>query len=158
MRYDKAKTQDLSESLKKSIQQSIDEHKGLFIYGGTGTGKTHSLYALVNDIEGAEVSNFVSLLVEFRDYMQRGLYHEKMVEMTQQKYLFIDDIGSEKTTDFVIEFLYLVVNKRYENEKRTVLTTNLSLDDFREKYGDRILSRISEMCVLVEMTGEDRRI
>jgi DNA replication protein DnaC len=42
--------------------------------------------------------------------------------------------------------------------KRIVLTTNLQFKDFGNRYGDRILSRIAEMCVLVELKGEDKRL
>ena len=155
-RYDTADTKNLSEATRKAIEVGIAEDKGLFIYGNTGTGKTYTLHALAHD--KAEVENFVSMLVEFRDHMQKGFYFEKINELVNQKYLFIDDIGSEKTSDFVIEFLYLVVNKRYENMKRTVFATNLSIEEFAKRYGDRILSRITEMCVLLELKGEDRRI
>lgn len=157
MKYSKANTYELSDKVKGCIEQSILEDKGLFIYGNTGTGKTHTVHALAN-LKGEKVDNFVELLIEYRDYMQKGFYHEKLVEMLRGEYLFIDDIGSEKISDFVVEFLYIVVNKRYENMKRTVFTTNLSLEEFGKRYGDRILSRIVEMCVLVELGGEDRRV
>jgi DNA replication protein DnaC len=98
------------------------------------------------------------LLAEFRDYMQKGYYFENIKTYTDQDYVFIDDIGSEKTSEFVIEFLYILINKRYENMKRTVFATNLSINDFQERYGDRIMSRIAEMCILVEITGGDKRL
>lgn len=155
-RYHDADTKKLSPAIVKAVENSIEEDKGLFIYGNTGTGKTYTLYALAKN--RGEVDNFVSMLVEYRDYMQKGCYFDRLTDMTRQKYLFIDDIGSEKLSDFVVEFLYLIVNKRYENMGRTVFSTNLSLEKFGERYGDRILSRISEMCVLVELQGNDRRI
>lgn len=156
MRFDNAQTENLSPKFREAVEQSIANDKGLFIFGNTGVGKTYAMFALANG--KGDVHNFVELLVEFRDHMQKGFYHSKLSELCQEKYLFIDDIGSEKTSEFVVEFLYLVVDKRYQNIKRTVLSTNLSLETFRGRYGDRILSRISEMCVLVELTGEDRRI
>jgi DNA replication protein DnaC len=156
MRYKNAELTDLAPEIMEARQKAIDEKKGIFIFGDTGTGKTHSLYALSKG-KGV-VDNFVTLLCEFRDYMQKGLYFEKIKDFTNQEYVFIDDIGAEKTSDFVIEFLYILVNKRYENMKRTVLATNLSIDDFQEKYGDRIASRLAEMCVFVELKGEDKRL
>jgi len=156
IRYKDSKTENLSKGLKDSIQLSIDENKGLFVFGGTGTGKTYAMHALARG--KGKVENFPELLVEYRDYMSRGSYFERIVFLTGQDYLFIDDIGSEKTSDFVIEFLYILVNKRYGNLKRTVFATNLTLDDFRDRYGDRVISRIVEMCVMVDMSGEDRRL
>jgi DNA replication protein DnaC len=156
MRYKEAKLEDLNKEILDARETAIVENKGVFIYGDTGTGKTHSLHALSRD--RSVVDNFVSLLSEFRDYMQKGFYFDKIKEYTNQEYVFIDDIGAEKTSEFVIEFLYVLVNKRYENMKRTVFATNLSLEDFQERYGDRIISRISEMCILVELKGGDKRL
>jgi DNA replication protein DnaC len=156
-RYKDADAKKCSKVLMDAIEQCVKEEKGIFVYGDTGVGKTYFLYALKNII-GGSVENFVSLLTEYRDYMQKGYYFDRMIDLTNKEYLLIDDIGAEKNSDFVQEFLYTVINKRYENMNRTVLTTNLSLDEFKERYGARILSRIAEMCVLVELKGEDRRL
>ena len=157
MRYIDAEVENLSEDLKNLIQKAIEEDKGIFIYGNTGVGKTYFLEAIAN-AKRANPENFVALLVEFRDAMQKGSYFEKLQDFTNKEYLFIDDIGAEKLSDFVLEFLYLVVNKRYENMKRTILATNLNLKEFEERYGERILSRIAEMCVIHELAGDDKRI
>lgn len=158
MRYTKATTDNLDQKIQEAIQKAIDGNKGMFIFGGTGTGKTYAMHALANKKSESSVDNWIMLLSEFRDSMQKGFYYDNVKEYTNQEYVFIDDIGAEKTSDFVIEFLYILVNRRYENMKRTVLSTNLSLAEFAERYGDRILSRISEMCILLELKGEDKRI
>lgn len=157
MRYIHATIENCSELIKNSVKQAGDDNKGLFLYGSTGVGKTYFCHTLQNAKKG-NVENFVSLLYEFRDYIQNGFYNDKIKTLCDSEYLIIDDIGAEKTSDFVIEFLYTIVNRRYENMKKTVLTTNLSLADFEKRYGDRILSRISEMCVIVEVNGEDKRL
>jgi DNA replication protein DnaC len=156
MRYAEAKLEDLSSEVLEAREKAIKEKKGIFIYGDTGSGKTYALHALSKN--KGQVDNFVYLLCEFRDYMQKGHYYEMLREYTAKQYLFIDDIGAEKTSEFVIEFLYILVNKRYENLKRTVFSTNLSLKEFQERYGDRLISRLSEMCVFVEIKGEDKRL
>lgn len=157
MRYENANIDNLSNELKALVGRAVLEDKGIFIYGNTGVGKTYFLEAIAN-AKRANPENFVALLVEFRDAMQKGSYFEKLQDFTNKEYLFIDDIGAEKLSDFVLEFLYLVVNKRYENMKRTILATNLNIDEFEQRYGERILSRIAEMCIIHELTGEDRRI
>lgn len=157
MKYKEATTDNLSEEIKEVIKKAIEENKGIFIYGDTGVGKTYAMHALANN-KRAKVLNFVELLVQFRDHIQNGCYFSRITDLVNEDYLFIDDIGAEKLSDFVVEFLYLVINKRYENEKRTVLSTNLSLEDFSKRYGDRLLSRVAEMCVIYEMKGEDKRL
>lgn len=156
-RYKNATIESCSDSLKESIEVAVKENKGIFVYGNTGVGKTYFCHSIGN-IKHETVENFVFLLSEYRDYMLKGFYNDKVKELCNLDYLIIDDIGSEKTSDFVIEFLYTIINRRYENMKRTVLTTNLQLKEFGDRYGDRVLSRISEMCVLVELTGEDKRL
>lgn len=158
MRYINAKIENCDVKIQEAIKHAVDENKGIFIYGATGVGKTYFCHALANSKRGIFVQNFVSLLSEFRDYMQKGFYFEKMKELCNEDYLVIDDIGAEKVTDFVLEFLYTITNRRYENLKRTIFTTNLSLSEFQERYGDRILSRLSEMCIMVELKGKDRRV
>jgi DNA replication protein DnaC len=157
MRYKEAKIENCSEAIKEAIKRAIEENKGLFIHGNTGVGKTYFCHTLQNAKKGT-VENFVALLYEFRDYIQNGFYNDRIKALCDVDYLIIDDIGAEKLSDFVVEFLYTIVNRRYENMKKTVLTTNFKLEDFEKRYGDRILSRISEMCIMVELTGEDRRI
>lgn len=70
----------------------------------------------------------------------------------------IDDIGTEKHTEFNQDILYMIINEMNINKKRLFISTNLTPEQFEEKYGDRIFSRICEMCEFVELTGPDRRI
>lgn len=156
MRYREAKIDDCVDILKNAVKQAGSENKSIFVYGNTGVGKTHFCHAVANG-KKQKVENFVSMLYEFRDYIQRGCFSEGVNRLCDNEYLIIDDIGSEKTSDFVIEFIYTIINRRYENLKKTILTTNLTLKDFGDRYGDRILSRLSEMCVLVELSGSDKR-
>lgn len=153
----KYKDAKIDENIKKLVDKSVEEDKGIFIYGDTGVGKTYTLHAISNSKQ-VDVRNFTEMLVEFRDAIQKGCYYERLKELIKSDYLFIDDIGSEKLSDYVVEFLYLIINGRYENMKRTVLATNLSIEEFGNRYGDRVLSRIGEMCIFKEMIGEDRRI
>lgn len=156
-RYKDATIEECDVKLKDAIKLAIEEKKGIFVYGNTGVGKTYFCYA-VGNTKKIKVENFVLLLSEFRDYMMKGFYNEKVKELCEADYLIIDDIGSEKVTDFVIEFIYTIVNRRYENQKRTILTTNLQFKEFGDRYGDRILSRIAEMCIMVELKGNDKRL
>ena len=157
MRYKDAKKEDLPKEVHAAMKTALEEDKGLFIFGDTGTGKTYTLHAIANN-RNERVDNFVDLLSTFRDSIVQGWYHDKLIEYANKERIYIDDMGAEKMSDFVHEFVYSLLNKRYERMKRTVISTNLTLDDFKKRYGDRILSRIMEMCVLIELGGEDRRL
>lgn len=158
MRFAEAKKEDFTPELLEKVRVGLHEKEGCIIFGSTGTGKTHALYAIANHTK-EKVENFVAMLVEFRDYMHRGIYFEKIKELQNQKTLFIDDLGAEKTSEFVVEFLYLIFNGRYvKGNVHTVITTNLTLDEIEERYGSRIVSRMSEMLTFINLTGDDKRI
>lgn len=72
--------------------------------------------------------------------------------------LFLDDIGTEKTTDWSQQTLYTVIDRRYREVMQTVITSNLSLNELSDRTGDRITSRISDMCKVIELKGKDRRV
>ncbi len=70
----------------------------------------------------------------------------------------LDDIGVEKVSEFVEEFMYMLINNQYEKVYPMVITSNLPLSQLAERLGDRIVSRIKEMCSVVEIKGEDKRL
>ncbi len=70
-----------------------------------------------------------------------------LTQLSEADFLVLDDFGSERPTDWVLGVLYLLIDRRYENMKHTIFTSNLSLDEIAEKFGDdRITSRIERMC------------
>jgi DNA replication protein DnaC len=65
--------------------------------------------------------------------------------------LVLDDFGTSKPTDFVLQTLYLIINHRYDYLKKIILTSNLTLGEVAELFGDdRIISRIERMCEIIE--------
>lgn len=76
----------------------------------------------------------------------------------------LDDLGKEVPTDWVRSKLFQIVNRRYNDRKATVVTSQYRPDQFVARMGARgrddavaIRSRLAEMCYLVEMEGRDRR-
>ena len=62
-------------------------------------------------------------------------------------FMVLDDFGIERTTDWCLNILYLILNRRYENLKKTIITSNLDLEALAAHLGDdRIPSRIERMC------------
>jgi DNA replication protein DnaC len=74
------------------------------------------------------------------------------------KILLLDDIGSEKVSDWSKQMFYALIDRRYRNMAQTVITSNLTLQQLSETIDDRIASRISEMCLVVELKGNDFRL
>jgi DNA replication protein DnaC len=71
--------------------------------------------------------------------------------------LHVDDVGAERSSEWVLEQLYAIVNARYEDERSMVITTNLSQERLEEQIGKRTVSRLKEMCEPVPLYGEDAR-
>ena len=157
----------LHAKIKKLVEVNENEKKivfskGLFLYGGTGTGKTYILQAIKNRLReishrtGIVYENWVDLLIDLRSDF--NMLRSRIDDITSKDVIMLDDLGSEKQTEWSQEILYAIVNKAYNTEKRIFLATNLSLQQFEDKYGDRILSRLGETCEMLEIKGEDRRL
>lgn len=134
--------------------------KGIFLIGATGRGKTYTLHAIRKNLpreKVTEVENWVELLFELKDKINKGFLKETVYELCRKQYFFIDDLGAEKQTEWSQEILYLIVNRLYEDNKSLFVATNLSLKEFTEKYGDRIADRLGEMCEVVELKGDNLR-
>ena len=71
--------------------------------------------------------------------------------------LHLDDLGAEKRTEWVLEQLYSIVNERWQDQRSLVVTTNATEGELKEQVGERIVSRLSEMCVTIPIMGNDLR-
>jgi DNA replication protein DnaC len=77
--------------------------------------------------------------------------------LTKIPVLILDDLGAEKASEWVAETLYILIDDRYGNMKPTVFTSNYSPSELAERLGDRIVSRIMEMCRIIEIKTSDKR-
>ena len=85
-------------------------------------------------------------------------YLEFFERLTSVDLLHIDDLGAEKSSDWVLEQLYAIVNERYEAQRSMVVTTNLDQDSLEEQIGPRTVSRLVEICGdPLPLFGEDLR-
>ncbi len=159
-----------------------ENESGLYIVGPCGTGKTHYLSALMrekilsthgnrsyhltyyyNRPESSDYPRFISipdLLLKIRStFSDDSTTEEEIIERYSNiGILMLDDIGSEKPTEWVLQTLYLIIDHRYRELKETYITSNLSLDQLAARLSDRIASRIAGMCKVLKLDGKDRRI
>jgi DNA replication protein DnaC len=147
------------------VHGRLDAGDGLALAGPVGVGKT-SLAMLVAKAaldagRTVAIYSLPRLLAELRttfddDSIQS--YTELMDRLTEVDLLHIDDVGAEKTSPWVLEQLYALVNARYEAERSIVITTNLiDPGELAEQITERTVSRLQEMCKTVPVIGPDLR-
>jgi DNA replication protein DnaC len=146
------------------IDAQLDAGRGLWFMGPVGTGKT-TLAMLVSKAalragRSVAIYSLPRLLNEIRDTHRAERSHVELLDrLTAVDLLHIDDVGAERTTDWVLEELYSIVNGRYEDQRSIVLTTNiLDREALCEQITDRTVSRLTEMCDELPLLGHDRRM
>lgn len=138
--------------------KKLTSKKGLFLFGITGSGKTYSLETMSELYSLPVVHNWVEMLFDLKDKMNTGNVKNYLDVITERDFVFIDDVGAEKSTEWVQEVIYLIIDRCYRNKKTLMLTTNLTQEDFAKRYGERILSRLVEMCEMITMEEQDHRL
>ncbi len=133
---------------------------GLALHGLYGVGKTHLAVSILRNMLEADKlpserrlqkASFVTapnLLLEIRDSFKDdvGRTEKEIVDYySEVPFLILDDLGSEKSTEFSITTLYIIIDRRDSGLMNTVITTNLSLQEIEYKLSARIASRMAGM-------------
>ena len=145
------------------------EKESLYLFGKVGTGKTikASVIFLQNQEENYitncnktyEFISIPNLLMMIKDSFDCDEIRESDIikKYSEVDILVLDDFGIEKTTDWSLQILYLIINYRYEYLKQTIITSNISLEQLAKKLGDeRIPSRLKQMCKIIECKKQYR--
>jgi len=148
----------------RDVEARLDAGRGLWLFGGVGTGKT-TLAMLVSRAaldagRTVAIYSLPRLLAEIRatfDADAEGAYVHLLDRLTEVDLLHVDDLGAEKTSAWVLEQLYSIINARYEAERSVVVTTNLDAAALSDQIGERTVSRLEEMCEMLPLHGRDRR-
>lgn len=156
--------------------------ESIFLFGHAGVGKSHIAVALIREKISSDnemtfsypdghstkympsyprMISVPDLLLEIRECFHEGTGGNEsglIQRYAEKKCLILDDLGAEKTSEWSIQTLYSIVDRRYRDVMQTLITSNLTLDEIAVKVGDRIASRIAGMCKVVEVKGRDRRL
>ena len=149
----------------EDLDDNLHAGRGLWLFGDVGTGKT-TLAMLVSSHAlqaGKDVAiySLPRLLAVIRATYGEGSersYVELLDRLSAVDLLHIDDLGAEKTSPWVLEQLYTIVNARYEDRRSVIVTTNLPHEQLVEQIGERTVSRLEEMCEDLPLYGTDHRL
>lgn len=155
---DKKRRELVSDSKRfiESFNFEAEYPRGLLLIGEVGCGKSHLAIAILREIIDKGYTglfyNSPALLQEIRDTFdaQNPRTESSLIdELLETDLLVFDDLGAEKSSEWTLDRFYLIINKRYESCKPIIVTTNLDKHQLKERLGDRILSRLVEMCEIM---------
>jgi DNA replication protein DnaC len=133
------------------------------LLGATGSGKTYQAYgalAAVGD-SGRPPVRWVAKSVPdlyARLRPSSGINTEIEYEaVADAPLLLLDDLGAAKTSEWTEEITFRLIDRRYVQCLPTIVTTNLPLPKLRDILGDRVSSRLRQMCTMIAVKGDDRR-
>jgi DNA replication protein DnaC len=159
-----ARAAEKVENYLKSWEENREFGKGLYFCGGVGTGKTHLAVAVMNELmQRKRVPSLFVTVPEFLDNLREAYMipgrdlDEWMDTVKNADLLVLDDLGSERPTEWVRERLFVIVNHRYREVLPTLFTSNIGPRDLATQLGERTASRIIAMCDWISLEGDDYR-
>ncbi|MBC2878105.1 ATP-binding protein [Streptomyces mobaraensis] len=163
---------DLHPHFGSTGRRQVAHGRSLLLWGTTGVGKTHEAFGAIRALTAAgcgvrwHATTAADLYAEMRP--RAGVDPEYLLRrIVRVPLLLLDDLGAAKGSEWTEEINFRLLNWRAQNALPTIITSNLppvrtqAMDPrqpvLRDKVGDRVLSRLSGMCVALEFTGPDRR-
>lgn len=151
---------------RKFVENFKEGYHNLFFYGTVGTGKSFLSGCIARELlqQGCSViyfsaSGLFDILARYAfDGRSKGELHDLCQDLYGCDLLILDDLGTEITNSFVTSQLFTCLNERHLRGRSVLISTNLSLEELRDRYSDRIFSRITSSFTLCKLTGPDIRI
>ena len=140
------------------IAEGFPNSQNLILSGPTGSGKTSLAYAIGREIYllGHKVKMWNT--AELFESMRQAERAEVILESVKNAdLLLLDDVGSERKTEWVEERMFLVVDHRWQWQLPTIVTTNLSTEELVDQVSERITSRLMDDSINIDVEGKDYR-
>ncbi len=157
----------------KEFIANFDTDPGnLLIYGNTGVGKTFLTNCIARELIFTGHTVIYLTAFELFDILERRKFARAQTEQEEEyseaanqfahihdcDLLIIDDLGTELNNTFISSQLYQCINERLLGRNATIISTNLSFEQLKNNYSERIFSRITGNYTFLKIIGEDIRI
>ena len=150
--------------------QALENGWGIYIYGDSGTGKTHLTACMCNELMSQMrqclFTNFFEISKLIKSTWNGNADSEVVIKrICEVDFLFLDDLGTEKVTsngedNWLQGQVFDIINKRYNNRKPTIFSSNYSMNELIADRGlmKKTVDRIGEMSTaMIKLTGESYR-
>ncbi|MBD5504624.1 MAG: ATP-binding protein [Lachnospiraceae bacterium] len=155
------KVYQIARKYTENFRQMLKDNQGIIFWGPVGTGKSFTAACIANELLTCQVpvimTSFVKILQNLQAQQDEAAY---ISMLNNASLLILDDLGTERNTDYALEKVYNVIDSRSREAKPMILTTNLTLSemlDIEDIRYKRIYDRIFETCLPVEVAGESFR-
>ena len=134
----------------------------LYFYGRTGLGKTHLSLAIANEVIKKGYNVIYGSVITFLNKMEKEKFGRAETFVTEDiligaDLLILDDLGAEFQSSYTVSAIYNLLNSRICRGVPTIISSNLSLDEIKNRYPESIASRIIGTFSPVEFIGDDVR-
>jgi DNA replication protein DnaC len=141
---------------------AVSTGPSLLLLGPTGTGKTHQAYGAIRaiSVSGLHCSWLATTAADVYAALRPRPKVDAEAEFHRYagaRLLVLDDLGAAKASEWTEEVNYRLINYRYERSLPTIITSNVRPKLLGEAVGERVASRLVEMCQRVVLEGDDRR-
>ncbi len=148
------------------IEEFDSKSRSILIYGNTGVGKTFLTNCIAKALlDSAHHVVYMTSHALFETFESHRFDRNEEPDVNSlYRYIFqcdlliIDDLGTELSNSFTNSMLYTCINERQIHGKSTVISTNLSLEQLRDRYSERVFSRITGNYTLWKLIGKDIRV
>lgn len=131
------------------------ELNGFYLYGYPGRGKTHLAAGVANELLKQNVPCVYvktgELLSAIREKFKNGDKEEVITPLKEVDLLILDDLGAEEEQSWFTADVFRILDWRLEMLLPVIITSNLTVDEVSERYGERIAERIKRMCRIIEI-------
>lgn len=161
-RFENANPKDIPAPIKAVIDGIREHRKGVLLYGGVGTGKTHILWSIWIHCQKERIPMAIVNSADLYDALKDDFNHKDNYNFNEivnfKGILAIDDLGAEKPSEWVTETFYRIINRRYERKAPVAATSNYDLKELATRLHERTSSRLKEMTEQFKLDGKDKRM